>query len=334
MTFAHKLKALVVATVALALGTAFAQAEPLKIKIGWSQTPGHMAPLLFQNKSLLKHYGKSYTVDAVRFRGSTAQLTALASGRLDIAALSATALVLAVTNAGVDARVVGDVLQDRAPYWSTGFRVLKSSGINKIEDLKGKRIATNAIGSAIDTSMRGMLHKHGLSNDDFNTIEVSFGNMPAMLMEGKVDMAPILPQFVGLLDLSKVKTMFTSRDVTGEQQTVSLVATKAFIDKNRAALVDFFEDYIRALHWFLDPANRKQALQIVMDFTHRPLNRIDYAFTKNDYYRDPNDLPNIPNLQHAIDLALKNGVIKKGINAEKYSDLSLIHDAMKRMKTN
>ncbi len=331
MTFAHKLKALAVATVALALGTAFAQAEPLKIKIGWSQTPGHMAPLLFQNKSLLKHYGKSYTVDAVRFRGSTAQLTALASGRLDIAALSATALVLAVTNAGVDARVVGDVIQDRAPYWSTGFRVLKSSGINKIEDLKGKRIATNAIGSAIDTSLRGMLHKHGLSNDDFNTIEVSFGNMPAMLMEGKVDMAPILPQFVGLLDKSKVKTMFTSRDVTGEQQTVSLVATKAFVDKNRAALVDFFEDYIRALHWFLDPANRKDALQIVMDFTHRPLNRIDYAFTKDDFYRDPNDLPNIPNLQHAINLALKNGVIKKGIDAEKYSDLSLIHDAMKRM---
>ncbi len=332
MTFAHRLKALAITAAALALGTAFAQAEPLNIKIGWSQTPGHMAPLLFQNKSLLKHYGKTYTVDAVRFRGSTAQLTALASGRLDIAALSATALDLAVTNAGIDARVVGDVIQDRAPYWSSGFWVLKSSGINKIEDLKGKRIATNSIGSAIDTSMRGMLHKHGLTNDDFNTIEVSFGNMPAMLMSGKVDMAPILPQFASLLGKDKVKEMFTSRDVTGPQQTVSLVSRKDFIDKNRAALVDFFEDYIRALHWFLNPANRKQALQIVVDFTHRPLKRIDYAFTKNDYYRDPNDLPNIPNLQHAIDLALKNGVIKKGIDAKKYSDLSLIHDAMKRMK--
>jgi ABC-type nitrate/sulfonate/bicarbonate transport system substrate-binding protein len=331
MSLAHKLKALAVATVALALGTAFAQAEPLKITIGWSQTPGHMAPLLFQNKSILKHYGKTYIADPVRFRGSTAQITALASGQLDIAALSATAFVLAVTNAGVDARVVGDVIQDRAPYWSTGFRVLKSSGINKIEDLKGKRIATNAIGSAIDTSMRGMLHKHGLSNDDFNTIEVAFGNMPAMLMEGKVDMAPILPQFVGLLDKDKVKTMFTSRDVTGEQQTVSLVARKDFIEKNRAALVDFFEDYVRALHWFLDPANRKEALKIVMDFTKRPLNRIDYAFTKDDFYRDPNDLPNIPNLQHAIDLGVKNGVLKKSIEAEKYSDLSLIHDAMKRL---
>ena len=332
MIFTHKLKTLAVASVALAAAAISAQAEPLKITIGWSQTPGHVAPLLFQNKSILKHYGKTYTVDAVRFRGSTAQLTALASGRLNIAALSATALDLAVTNAGIDARVVGDVIQDRAPYWSSGFWVLKSSGINKIEDLKGKRIATNSIGSAIDTSMRGMLHKHKLSNDDFNTIEVSFGNMPAMLMSGKVDMAPILPQFASLLDKSKVKEMFTSRDVTGPQQTVSLVATKSFIDKNRAALVDFFEDYVRALHWFLDPANHKQAMQIVMDFTHRPLKRIDYAFTKDDYYRDPDGLPNIANLQHAIDLAVKNKVIKKGIDAAKYADLSVIKEARKRIK--
>ncbi len=57
-------------------------------------------------------------------------------------------------------------------------------------------------------------------------------------------------------------------------------------------------------------------MQIVMDFTHRPLKRIDYAFTKDDYYRDPDGLPNIANLQHAIDLAVKNKVIKKGIDAE------------------
>ena len=332
MIFVHKLKTLAVAAMALAAAAISAQAEPLKITIGWSQTPGHVAPLLFQNKSILKHYGKTYTVDAVRFRGSTAQLTALASGRLDIAALSATALDLAVTNAGIDARVVGDVIQDRAPYWSSGFWVLKSSGINKIEDLKGKRIGTNSIGSAIDTSMRGMLHKHGLGNDDFNTIEVSFGNMPAMLMSGKVDMVPILPQFASLLDKSKVKEMFTSRDVTGPQQTVSLVATKSFIDKNRAALVDFFEDYVRALHWFLDPANHKQAMQIVVDFTHRPLKRIDYAFTKDDYYRDPDGLANLAYLQHAIDLAVKNKVIKKGIDVDKYADLSVIKEAGKRIK--
>ncbi len=332
MIFAHKLKSLAIASAALAAAAISAQAEPVKITIGWSQTPGHVAPLLFQNKSILKHYGKTYTVDAVRFRGSTAQLTALASGRLDIAALSATALDLAVTNAGIDARVICDVIQDRAPYWSSGFWVLKSSGINKIEDLKGKRIATNSIGSAIDTSMRGMLHKHGLSNDDFNTIEVSFGNMPAMLMSGKVDMAPILPQFASLLDKSKVKEMFTSRDVTGPQQTVSLVATKVSSTKTERYWSTFSKTISGRYIGSSIRQTTSKAIQIVMDFTHRPPKRINYAFTKDDYYRDPDGLPNIANLQHAIDLAIKNKVIKKGIDAEKYSDLSIIKEARKRIK--
>ena len=118
----------------------------------------------------------------------------------------------------------------------------------------------------------------------------------------------------------------------GEQQTVSLVANKAYLDKNRAALVDFFEDYIRALRWFLDPANRKQALQIVVNVTKRPLKSIDYAFTHNDYYRDPNAVPNLPGLQHAIQVSLDNGVLKRGLDAKKYSDLSIIEEARKRIK--
>lgn len=328
----RKIKLLAVATMAFAFGMATAKAEPLKITVGWSQTPGHMAPLLFHNKSILKHYGKSYVVDAVRFRGSTAQLQALAAGKLDLAALSATALVLSVQNANIDARVVADVIQDHAPGWSSAFVVRKDSGINKIEDIKGKRVATNSIGSAIDTAMRVMLQRHGMGNDDVNTIEVSFGNMPAMLMEGKVDMAPILPQFVKAVDPAKTKRLFTSRDSVGEQQTVSLVANKEFIDKNRAALVDFFEDYIRALHWFLDPANRKEALQVVMDVTKRPLGAIDYAFTENDYYRDLDAVPNLKALQNSIDVTVKAGVLKKGLDVEKYADLSLVKEARKRIK--
>jgi len=332
MSFTPKLKTLVIASVALAAAAMAAQAEPLNIRVGWSQTPGHMAPLLFQNKSILKHYGKTYTVDPVRFRGSTAQLQALAAGQLEFAALSATALALVINNAGVDAQVVADVIQDHPPGWSSPFVVLNSSGIKKIEDLKGKRIGTNSIGSAIDTAMRVMLRKNGLNNNDFNTIETSFGNMVAMLKEGKVDMAPILPQFWALLDKSTVTKLFTTRDAVGEQQTVSLVGNKAYIAKNRAALVDFFEDYIRALHWFLAPANRDAALKIVMDVTKAPLNRIDYAFTEDDYFRDLDGKPNIPALKNAIQVSLDNNILKKGIDVDKHVDLSLIEEARKRIK--
>ena len=93
--------------------------EPVTIRIGWNQTPGHMASLAYldplqpegENK-VLQNYGKSYIAEAIRFQGSTHQITALATDEVDIAALSPTALVQAVNNAGLDVKVIADVLQE------------------------------------------------------------------------------------------------------------------------------------------------------------------------------------------------------------------------------
>lgn len=321
--------------VTAALGATFAlgaMAEPLEIKVGWSQAPGHLPPLLFQKTDLMKHYGTSYTVDPIRFRGSTAQLQALATGELDLAALSATALALAVNNAKIDARVLADVIQDNAPYWSSAFTVRNDSGIKSVEDLRGKRIGTNSIGSAIDTAMRVMMRKHGMDDNDFNTIEMSFGNMPAMLAEGKVDMVPILPNLASQVDEANTTRLFTTRDAVGRQQTVSLVARAEWLEENRPAVVDFFEDYVRALQWFLDPANREEVMQIIVDFTKQPPETLEYALTENDYYRDPNGIPHVASLQNAIDISVEAGVIDKGIVAADYTDLSIIEEANARLE--
>ncbi len=48
-----------------------AKADPVKIRIGWSTMPGHMIPVLYSKPEILKHYGKSYTVEPIRFRGSS-----------------------------------------------------------------------------------------------------------------------------------------------------------------------------------------------------------------------------------------------------------------------
>lgn len=331
MTITRRLMVLGAAAVAAASAWG-AAAEPLNIRVGWSQTPGHLVPLLFQNKDILRHYGTSYTVDPIRFRGSTAQLQALATGDLDFAALSATALALAVNNARVDARVVLDVIQDNEPYWSSAFTVRNDSGITKIEDLRGKRLGTNSIGSAIDTAMRVMLRKHGIEDDDFSTIETGFGNMPAMLAEGKLDMVPVLPHLASQVDPATTTRLFTTRDAVGRQQTVSLVARAEFIEENRPELVDFAEDYIRAVQWFLDPANREAAMAIIVDFTKQPPETLEYALTVGDYYRDPQGTPHIESLQNAIDISVDAGVLDHGIVAADYADLSIVEEANARIR--
>jgi len=46
-----------------------------------------LGSLLFEKKELLRHYGKSYTVETARFQGTPPMITALAAGELDIADL-------------------------------------------------------------------------------------------------------------------------------------------------------------------------------------------------------------------------------------------------------
>jgi len=88
-------------------------------------------------------------------------------------------------------------------------------------------------------------------------------------------------------DLIKIsRTLFIQKDYTGVTQVLLWAARTDYCRKNRAAMVDFMEDVIRARHFFLDPANHVEALKIVTDFTKQPAALYDYAFTKEDTYRD------------------------------------------------
>ena len=48
--------------------------EPVKIRIGWAQAPGHLAPLLDilaqKHPEVMPHQAKTYAAEAVRFAGS------------------------------------------------------------------------------------------------------------------------------------------------------------------------------------------------------------------------------------------------------------------------
>ena len=314
-----------------------AQAQPMKIRMGYVQLPGHLGPILFQDnpqlRAVMKHYGKSYVVDPIRFRGTTPQIQALAAGEIDVGTQSPSSFVQAIQNAKLDLRVVADTFHDNGKtHWTSPFMVLKDGPINKIEDVKGKRVASNAIGSASDTAMRRMLAKHGINEKDFNTIETAFGNMPAMLMQKKVDMIVVLPQFMRLIDKSKVDTLFTLRDAVGAQQTIMWVARTDAMAKNRTAWVDFWEDYIRALRFVMDPKNHEAAVQAVVQFTKQPRESVDYAFTENDYYRSPDALPDVEGINRGIQQAVEAGVLKQPLNnLNSYIDLSLVKEAKKRI---
>src|SRR5579863_6231217 len=201
-------------------------AEPFKIRVGWVVTPGHLAPLIEElgkrHPEIFKHLGKSYVMEAVHFQGTTPEIQAQAINELEVASFSSAALALAITNAHLDERLVADVVGDGMNGYFSGTYVVRADGpIKNVEDIKGRRVAINTIGSAADEAMRTMLHRHGLKDSDFTTIEANFANMPAMLEGGKVDMIIVLPQFAkGIIGNPQYKVLFTGRDAVGPTQAV------------------------------------------------------------------------------------------------------------------
>jgi NitT/TauT family transport system substrate-binding protein len=310
--------------------------EPVKLRVAWAVIPGQLTAVLFDNKDILKHYGKSYTVELTHFRGSTPELTALATGDLELASLAFSSFGLAIQNAHMeDIRAVADLYQDGVPgYYSSEYMVRADSGIAKVEDLKGKTIATNAIGGAVDIASKAMLLKHGLVDKrDFQVVEIEFPNMLSTLEEKKVDLATlIMPFAIEAHKAANLKTLYTVGEAMGETQTTLLAARAPFIAAHRAALVDFFEDWERALHWFYDPKNRDAAIKIVADFTKKqPSEYSDWLFTKKDNYRDQNAMPNLKALQNNLNTQKQLGFLNIAIDVNKYSDISLVTDAAKRL---
>ena len=118
----------------------------------------------------------------------------------------------------------------------------------------------------------------------------------------------------------------------GRSQFVMWSARKPFIDAHRAALVDFLEDSLRILHWYLDPKNHDAAAEIAAQLTKQPAERFGWIFNKSDYYRDPSLIPDLDALQKNVDMAHDLGFAKASLDVKSHSELSLIKEAASRLK--
>jgi sulfonate transport system substrate-binding protein len=320
----------------LLFGAGVARAEPVKIRVAWVAPISNWISMWLDKKDLARHFGQSYVFEAIHFAGTPPMVTAIANNEVEIGDLAYSTLPIAIKNAGMeDIRIIADDFQDGVDgYWTIRFAVLKDGSIKKVEDLKGKVLATNAEGSAVDIAMKAMLHRHGLDNKrDYTVVEAPFPAMKAMLTEHKVDLIPsVLPFALDPELQSKSTTLFTAKDAIGLSEFVSFQARKPFIDANRAALVDWLEDTQRILHWFMDPKNHDEVMQIAARLVKAPPERFGWVFTQTDAFRDPDMMPNLEALQRNVDMTKELGFASASFDVKAYTDLSMVQEAAKRLK--
>jgi sulfonate transport system substrate-binding protein len=316
--------------------SATAQADPLLIRGAWVAPVSNWASLWLQKKDLARHFGQSYVFEPAHFAGTPPMVTAIANDQLEIGDLAYSTLPIAIENAGMgDIRVIADEFQEGVPgYQTDDYLVLAGGPIKKVEDLKGKVVATNAEGSGVDVALKAMLHKHGLDpNRDYTIVEAPFPAMASMLAEKKVDLIPaVLPFSLNPQLKSIARPLFSIGDAIGRSQFAMWTVRKPFIDAHRAALVDFLEDTLRIVRWYLDPKNHDAVAAIAAALTKQPASRFGWVFTRHDYYRNPNMIPDLVALQRNVDTVRELGFVKARLDIKAHSDLSLIEEAARRLR--
>ncbi|WP_066633209.1 ABC transporter substrate-binding protein [Bordetella sp. H567] len=312
-----------------------AQSKPVKIRYatGGGIGPNEMETVIFldwMQKNVLQQYGKAYVVDMTYTRGTPEAATLLAADQADMATLSFSVFATLMMKGAIPdgLAIVADNYQDAKPgYAANTFFVLDGSPIQKIEDLRGKRIGVNAYGSAVDLGLRVRLKKSGLdARKDVEIVEIAFPNIGPALREKRIDCGVlVIPFMIGETAKGGLRPLFNGGDAFGTYAPIFQVATRGFIKSQRAAVSAFLADYVRGLQWFYDPANRKQAIALTAGFTKSPPELLDsYFLTNKDYYRDRNACVDAALIQRPVDAMVEQGLIAKPLKITDYLDASLL----------
>ena len=326
--------ALFAAAALLTLAGAAPAAEPFKLRVSYDTIPTHLAPIIFKMPDQTKYFGKDYTIDFIRFKGSSLVLQALAANQVDVGVLAFSTFATGILNANLPIKGIADVAQD-GPSFSTVYGVLASSPIKSVKDLKGQTIAVNAIGGAVDMAARSVLRKNGLTPDrDVRIIEAGFGAMEAMTKENKIQVGAFLAPFWWKAQKDGgFRQLFQQKDGMGTTQFLFFCAKEDFIKAHRDVLVKFLADYVHGIGVLHDPKNRPRVLQIMSELTSRPPAAFaDWALLPGkDIYHDPHGLVNEKALQANIDTLAELKMIPKSFDVHAHIDNSLVTDASKGM---
>ena len=195
----------------------------------------------------------------------------------------------------------------------TAWMVRNDSGIESLEDLRGKRVATNAVGGSTDYLQDFYIEREaGLKpGRDYEKVEVPFGQMQETLLSGRVDMGLFPQPFYGAINATgEVEPMFRLNDQIEPFVQILNGCRRDFVEQNEAAMRAFQEDWERIARWMTDPANRDEVVAASAAATKIPEPVLDkFLLTKQDYYRPAGGAVSVDALQREWDFFGEQGGI-------------------------
>ncbi|RXT09093.1 TAXI family TRAP transporter solute-binding subunit [Ammoniphilus sp. CFH 90114] len=169
-----------------------AESDKLETKFATVATGGASGPYNIIATSLTDIYSKTYGVNSkTQTTGASVEnINLMKQEKVEMAFVMSDVLSDAVNGEGSFTEKVENVQQIAALYPNYVQVVTSgSTGIEKFEDLKGKRIAVGAQNSGVEVSARNLLEAHGITYNDIQVDYLGYAEAADGMKAGKIDAA-------------------------------------------------------------------------------------------------------------------------------------------------
>ena len=306
---------------AIALASA-AQADPIKLRIGYGVAAEEQLWLLIAKPEIGTHYGKLYTIEGTRFTGSDKRAQAFEAGAIDLASSSANGVIFGAAE-GVTGKIIASISRESQRGYSTTFYAMATSPIKSVSDMKGKTVSVNGFSTSGHLWLKTALEKAGMAEKDVTIVPISFSAMAESLRSGKIDVGEFPQPFDALLHKeAQVTKIFSAKDaIPGDEELIVLEGKDEFLKANAVAIRAMLEDLASATRFYLEKP--QEARQILLD-TKMVRVPADVFLGMSDYYRDPAMHADVATLEQMQDYQFNAGFQKKKADIKQLVDMSYL----------
>jgi NitT/TauT family transport system substrate-binding protein len=282
--------------------------DPIEITVG-TLPAGDYAPLwIAQDQGFFEEEGLEVTIEIIA--GGAVGVTQLVSGELDFS--SATwANVLSAVSQGLELQVVREGT-DSSKEGINGIIALEGSGIESVEDLRGKTVSVNTLQSATELQVRDCFDTAGLGPDDYELVEVPFPEVAAAVSQGRIAAGLVPEPFVTIAKGEGIVPILFPSVCNEDQEKsplINWVTSSRFASENPEAVAAFVRALDKATELALD--DPEVVTEILPTFTTLTP-ELAAAITQPSFVRD--GTPNLEGAELTMDLMLEWGLLEEPLD--------------------
>jgi NitT/TauT family transport system substrate-binding protein len=261
-------------------------------------------------------------------------IAAFASDSIDGAAAGfGPAQMNAVSQGVLDVKLIAPLHSERPPL-ATPLVVRKplwdDGSVRSVADLKGRRVAINSKGSAVEYWFYAALATGGLTPDDVDVAVLAFQDAIVAMANGAIDGALIGEPDVTRAELDGGIVRLTE-DFVDDIQVTALYFTTSFLNDHRDEMQQFLAAYLHGARdlagaGYRDPTN----IEILSKYTKTPSNVLAVARTP---YHDPDGNVHVADFQKLQEFFVAQGVVKTPIDINAVVDPSFADAARQILAT-